>query len=212
MPRGTRSVAPDRLVASNCRPRVRAGTRLANACVRPPLGSTAGSRRSAPDLLLFEGASSIFTAHLSEPSLVPSFERPARGSACRGFNHKKRVSHRLVLSTVNAGSAIVMLTTCALPPPSVGPAPVLALLQGLPGVQQVSDDVRTFIDPICPTTAPPPAPESYRWGPQKMEVSAVDPQWPQMQGSAAVTVSVLNSGASEDGGGDNCEECEWEGP
>jgi Subtilase family len=79
-------------------------------------------------------------------------------------------------------------------PPSVGPDPALALLQGLPGVKQVSDDVLTFIDPICPTTAPAPVPEIYHWGPQQIEVPAVDPQWPQIQGSAAVTVAVLDIG------------------
>ena len=83
------------------------------------------------------------------------------------------------------------------PPPLVGPDLALAYLQDLIDkgiVQGVYDDVLTFIDPICPTTAPPSAPESYRWGPQEIRVPAVDQQWPQIKGSAAVTVAVLDTG------------------
>jgi hypothetical protein len=50
------------------------------------------------------------------------------------------------------------------------------------------------MDPICPTTAPPSAPESYRWGPQQIEVPAVDQEWSKIKGSAAVTVAVLDTG------------------
>ena len=69
--------------------------------------------------------------------------------------------------------------------------PLLDLLCVVAGVY---DDVLTFIDPICPTTAPPSTPETYRWGPQQIEVPAVDQQWPKIKGSAAVTVAVLDTG------------------
>lgn len=80
------------------------------------------------------------------------------------------------------------------PPPPDGPDPALVLLQGLPDLQGIYDDVPTFVDPICPTTALPPGPESYRWGPQQIEVPAVDQQRHQIQGSTAVTVAVLDTG------------------
>jgi subtilisin family serine protease len=79
-------------------------------------------------------------------------------------------------------------------PPPGGPDPALVLLQGLPDLQGIYDDVLTFVDPICPTTALPPGPESYRWGPQQIEVPAVDQQRHQIQGSTAVTVAVLDTG------------------
>jgi subtilisin family serine protease len=69
--------------------------------------------------------------------------------------------------------------------------PLLDLLCVVAGVY---DDVLTFIDPICPTAAPPPTPESYRWGPQQIKVPAVDLQWSKIKGSAAVTVAVLDTG------------------
>jgi subtilisin family serine protease len=55
--------------------------------------------------------------------------------------------------------------------------------------------VLTFVDPICPITAlPPTSAENYRWGPQQIEVPAVDQQWSKIKGSAAVTVAVLDTG------------------
>src|ERR1700752_4290859 len=81
-----------------------------------------------------------------------------------------------------------------LPPlPPIGPDLALALLQGLPGVQQISDDVLTLIDPICPTT-PPPSAKEYRWGMQQIEVPMAHRQWPQPSETEAVTVAVLDTG------------------
>jgi hypothetical protein len=82
------------------------------------------------------------------------------------------------------------------PPPIVGPDLALVLLdaliqQGI--VQQVSNDVLTFIDPICPTSAPPSVSE-YRWGMQQIGVPATHQQWPQPNQTAAVTVAVLDTG------------------
>jgi hypothetical protein len=59
------------------------------------------------------GVGSVFAAPLPAPPRVPSCERPARGSAGRGFSHTKCASHRAVPSTVKAGLALVMRTTCA---------------------------------------------------------------------------------------------------
>jgi hypothetical protein len=63
------------------------------------------------------------------------------------------------------------------PPPIVEPDLALVLLdaliqQGI--VQQVSNYVLTFLDPVCPTTVAPSVPESYHWGPEQIEVAAVD--------------------------------------
>jgi subtilisin family serine protease len=80
----------------------------------------------------------------------------------------------------------------------LGIDPALALLQTLSNlgvVLEVVDDLLTFIDPICPTTALPPlTPAGYRWGPQQIEVPAVDQQWPTIKGLADVTVAVLDTG------------------
>jgi subtilisin family serine protease len=91
-----------------------------------------------------------------------------------------------------------LINALAVELPALGTDAALALLQDLINkgiVQQVSDDVLTFVDPICPITAlPPTSAENYRWGPQQIDVPAVDQQWSKIKGSAAVTVAVLDTG------------------
>jgi Subtilase family len=93
--------------------------------------------------------------------------------------------------------SVINALAVQLPLPTVlGIDPALALLQNLTNlgvVQQVVDDVLTFIDPICPTGTPPSAQE-YRWGMQQIGVPAAHQQWPQPNQTAAVTVAVLDTG------------------
>jgi hypothetical protein len=100
--------------------------------------------------------------------------------------------------TVLYDLSLIDALTVQLPPPlPLGIDPALALLQTLINqgvVLEVVDDVLTFVDPICPTTALPPASESYRWGPEQIKVPAVDQQWSKIKGSAGVTVAVLDTG------------------
>jgi Subtilase family len=100
--------------------------------------------------------------------------------------------------TVLYDLSLIDALTVQLPPPlPLGIDPALALLQTLINqgvVLEVFDDVLTFVDPICPTTALPPASESYRWGPQQINVPPVDQQWSKIKGSAGVTVAVLDTG------------------
>ena len=75
--------------------------------------------------------------------------------------------------------------------PLLGPA--LALLNGL---GEVSDDVLTFIDPICPTGALPTGPE-YRWGMEQSKAHAAhDDLGPNPSQPGAVTVAVLDTGTA----------------
>jgi subtilisin family serine protease len=83
-----------------------------------------------------------------------------------------------------------------LPPTLLGIDLALALLQELTKlgvVELVVDDLLTFVDPICPTTAPPSVQE-YRWGTQQSKVPAAHEEWPQPKETAAVTVAVLDTG------------------
>jgi Subtilase family len=100
--------------------------------------------------------------------------------------------------TVLYDLSLIDALTVQLPPPlPLGIDPALALLQTLINqgvVLEVIDDVLTTVDPICPTTALPPASESYRWGPQQIKVPAVAQQWSNIKGSAEVTVAVLDTG------------------
>jgi subtilisin family serine protease len=67
------------------------------------------------------------------------------------------------------------------------------LLALLPNVQGISDDVLTFIDPICPTTALPSGSE-YRWGMVQIEADEAHLDWPDPSQTGAVTVAVLDTG------------------
>jgi hypothetical protein len=74
--------------------------------------------------------------------------------------------------------------------PLFGPA--LALLNAL---GEVSNDVLTFIDPICPTGALPPTGPEYRWGMEQSKAHAAhDDLGPNPSQPGAVTVAVLDTG------------------
>jgi subtilisin family serine protease len=99
-----------------------------------------------------------------------------------------------------SGSSVVhilsLINALAVQLPAVGTAEALAFLQGNPLVQGVYEDLVGMVDggshPICIAPALPPAPQSYPWGQQQIDVdvSGVHPQW---QGSG-VTVAVLDTG------------------
>jgi subtilisin family serine protease len=69
------------------------------------------------------------------------------------------------------------------------PDTALALLKTL---GEVSDDVLTIIDPICPTTALP-GKESYPWGQVKIDVPGAH-QHPEVPKTLGVTVAVMDTG------------------
>jgi subtilisin family serine protease len=93
--------------------------------------------------------------------------------------------------TVLYSLSLINALAVQLPPlPPIGPDSALALLEDL---GEVYDDVLTFIDPICPTTAPPSLQE-YRWGMQQIEAEAAHQQWPNPSQTGAVTVAVLDTG------------------
>jgi subtilisin family serine protease len=92
--------------------------------------------------------------------------------------------------TVLYDLSLINALTVYLPvPPLLGLA--LALLDTL---GEVSDDVLTFIDPICPTGALPSGPE-YRWGMEQSKAHAAhDDLGPNPSQPGAVTVAVLDTG------------------
>src|SRR6266480_2321641 len=71
-----------------------------------------------------------------------------------------------------------MINAMAIRLPAVSADQALVSLQKNPHVEEVFDDLLSMADgAICIDPAPPPAPESYPWGLQMIDVPAVHQRW-----------------------------------
>jgi subtilisin family serine protease len=96
--------------------------------------------------------------------------------------------------TVLYNLSLINALAVQLPLPPLPPLPDPALL--LDTLGEVSDDVLTVIDPICPTGALPPGSE-YRWGMEQSKAHAAhDDLGPNPSQPGVVTVAVLDTGTA----------------
>jgi len=87
-----------------------------------------------------------------------------------------------------------LINAMAIQLPTVNAEQTLAALQKNPNVEEVFDDLLSMADgAICIDPAPPPAPESYPWGLQMIDVPAVHQRWPGLWGTG-VMVAILDTG------------------
>jgi len=87
-----------------------------------------------------------------------------------------------------------LINAMAIRLPAASADQALASLQRNPNVEEVFDDpLSVAAGAICIYPAPPPVPESYPWGLQKIDVPAVHQRWPGLRG-AGVLVAILDTG------------------